>query len=80
MEFFIYLLEVKKLSVSTIKGYRSAISHVLGRSYPACGESMLTDLFKGFQMSVAQRPKNTLPKWDLPVVLHYLMQDRKDLR
>ena len=80
MEFFIHLLEYKSLSVSTIKGYRAAISHVLGRSYPACCEDMLTDLFKGFSMSAVQTPKNTLPRWDLPVVLYYIMQDHKELR
>ena len=80
MEFFIHLLEDKKLSLSTIKGYRSAISHVLGRSYPACCEEMLTDLFKGFSSSLTIKPKNSLPKWDLPVVLYHLMQERSDLR
>lgn len=80
MEFFIDLVEVKKLAVSTVKGYRAAISHVLGRSYPACSEEMLTDLFKGFTASAAPKQKNNLPKWDLPVVLYYLMQDKTDLR
>ena len=80
MEFYIYLLELKKLSVTTIKGYRSSIAHVLGKSYPACSEDMLTELFRGFTMSSTQRPRNLLPKWDLPVVLYYLMQDKSDLR
>ena len=80
IDFLIYLFEDRKLSVSSIKGYRSAISHVLGRSYPKDSTDMMGEVLRGMT-AVANTPaKSRLPKWDMTVVLNHLSKPSTNLR
>lgn len=80
IDFLIYLFEDRKLSVSSIKGYRSAISHVLGRSYPSDSTDMMGEVIRGMT-AVAHTPaKSRLPKWDMTVVLKHLSKPSTNLR
>lgn len=69
-DFFIFLFDVKKLAVSTIKGYRSMISHTLSfRGSVSIGsDPNLSELFRAFEL---KRPvtRSLTPKWDLSCVL-----------
>ena len=69
-DFFVYLFDVKKLSVSTIKGYRSMISHTLsfrGRS-DIGSDTSISELMRALEL---KRPvsRSLAPKWDLACVL-----------
>ena len=72
-EFLNWLFEVKKLSVSTIKGYRSAIARVMKRSMGVdiFQDNVLSDLIANFHIERPFCPV-TLPKWDLNIVLNSL--------
>ena len=67
VHFVCYRFETFKLSVSCIKGYRSAISNTL-RFSDCTSDPIITDLFKGFYL---QRPvsRSLTPKWNLTCVL-----------
>ena len=69
-DFFIFLFDEKKLSVSTIRGYRSMLSQTLSFRKPcAIGtDSVLSDLIRSFEL---RRPvsRSLAPKWDLSHVL-----------
>ena len=72
-QFFNYLFSNKEMSVSSIKGYRSALARVFrstnGLELSDC--QIIKDLFKNFSV---ERPFSTrqLPKWDLSIVLKSL--------
>lgn len=70
VDFFCYLFDDLKLSVTSIKGYRSAISNTLKFSDAAdiTSSSIITDLLKGFLL---RRPvhRSLTPKWNLTCVL-----------
>lgn len=80
VEFMIYLFEDRKLSVSSIKGYRSAVSHVLGRSFPKDSADMVGEVLRGMTAVTNQPAKSRIPKWDMTVVLHHLSKPTTDLR
>ena len=69
-DFLSYLFREEKASVSTIKGYRSAISNTLKFSVgPTIGsDPFISDLIRNFDI---QRPvtKSLTPKWNLTCVL-----------
>ena len=72
-DFLLFLRDVKKFSLPTIKGYRSAIALVLKPAGTDVTNSPeLTALVRSFALEI---PRNTskLPKWDLSVVLASLL-------
>ena len=75
-DFLIFLFNVKKHQVSTIKGYRSMITNTLKfRSSVNFGNHpVLSELIKSFQ---TQRPveRSLAPKWDLAFVLTVLCKE-----
>jgi hypothetical protein len=75
-DFFIFLFEEKNLAVSTIRGYRSAISKVYRvLNLPDPGQDLdLSALIRNFQLH-RPRSQRLVPKWDLDVVLAYLDSD-----
>ena len=71
-DFLLYLHEVKKLSVSGIRGYRSMLSLVFRWKLPdLSSSSVIKDLIRSFYI---QRPVRRIspPEWDLDVVLRAL--------
>ena len=72
LEYFVYLRDEKRLSLSAIKGYRAAISSIqpwVGR------DDNFSLLFKSFE----KFEPNLLSKaisWNLDVVLNYLLGER----
>lgn len=75
-DFFLYLFNVKKYQVSTIKGYRSMLSNTLKFKEGYCigSDPVISELMKSFQI---QRPitRSISPKWDLAYVLTYLSKE-----
>ena len=76
-DFFTHLFDDKKLSVSTIKGYRSCIANTLSfvRSGAKIGsDPILSELIRSFELS---RPvsHSLAPKWDLSCVLWSLTKE-----
>ena len=72
-DFLLWLWEVKKLSVSSIKAYRSMLALVFRFKLPELGEHhVLRDLIRSFAV---ERPACAPlpPSWDLNIVLHHLM-------
>ena len=69
-DFLIFLFDKKKLAVSTIKGYRSMISHTLSfrRKSSIGSDPILSELIRSFEL---RRPisHSLAPKWDLSCVL-----------
>ena len=69
-DFLIYLFDTKHLSVSTIKGYRSTISHTLAfrKASKVCADPSISELIRAFEL---RRPvsRSLTPKWDLSCVL-----------
>ena len=68
-DFFVFLFEEKKLAISTIKGYRSMISHTLAfRSSKVCSDPSISELMRAMEL---KRPvsRSLTPKWDLSCVL-----------
>ena len=69
-DFLVFLFDERKLSVSTIKGYRSMISHTLSFRHRSsvCSDPMISELIRGFEL---KRPvsRSLTPKWDLACVL-----------
>ena len=85
-DFLLWLWKVRKLSVQSIRGYRSMLSSVFRFQLPSIGEdSVLRDLIRSFEI---QRPRcpSVTPSWDLNIVLKDLMSEayeplgQKDLR
>ena len=73
-DFLLYLRNERKLSVSCIKGYRSALSSVFkySRNVDIHSDPVISDLITAFEKEVPRR-RLSPPKWDLDVVLRYLM-------
>jgi len=73
-DFLNYLFTEKRLSISSIRGYRTALGKVLsyGSGLDLTNCSILTDLISAF---ARQRPQihPEFPKWDLHVVLNSMM-------
>ena len=69
-DFFVYLFDVKNLSISTIKGYRSTISNTLAfhKKSKVCHDPAIVELIKSLEL---KRPicRSLTPKWDLSCVL-----------
>lgn len=86
-DFLVYLFDTKKLSVSTIRGYRSMISHTLSfqGSKSIGSDPSLSELVKALEL---RRPvaRSLAPKWDLSCVLWSLTKtpfeplDQADLK
>ena len=73
-DFLLFLHYKKKLSISSIKGFRSMLAMVFGVSCPEISSSkVLRDLLRSFYL---QRPVRSLqaPSWDLIKVLDSLRQ------
>ena len=73
-DFLLFLFSEKKLSISTIKGYRSCLSQVMSaRGIDISSNSDLNLLVRSFTV---ERPlaHREIPRWDLLVVLRYLMK------
>ena len=74
-DFLIYLFDDKKLSLSSIKGYRSMISHTLAftKSSQVCADPAISELVRAMELS---RPvsRTLAPKWDLACVLGSLIK------
>ena len=71
-KFFIYLWEVKKLAVSTIKGFRSVLHSVLRHNGINVSEDPdISDVIRSF---IIERPvkKRGSVAWNIDVVLRYL--------
>ena len=70
VDFFCYLFDTLKLSVASIKGYRSAISNTLkfSKSADCTADPIISDLIKGFAL---RRPvsRSLTPEWNLTYVL-----------
>ena len=62
-----HLRDERRLTITTIKGYRAAIASVQSR---VGTNGYLTSLFRSF--TVAAPPSQPLPRWYLDVVLRYL--------
>ena len=68
-DFFIHLREDKSLSVSAIKGFRSALSQIFRlRGLDLSTSPEITALLKNFALEIPSRPLR-LPQWDLSLVL-----------
>ena len=72
-DFLLFLREVKKLSVSCIKGYRAALSSVFkfSEGLNIGSNPVISDLISAFEKEVPRR-RFVPPKWDLDIVLRYL--------
>ena len=73
-DFFLFLRNTKRLSISAIRGYRSALAPVLRQS----GVDLTTDkdlaaLLRSFAVSCPPR-SSRLPAWDLSLVLRSLLR------
>ena len=77
--FFFFLFQEKKLAVSTIKGYRTAIGRTLPLSISTVESQYITDFLRSISL---QRPpvSSRIPGWDLAVVLDYLANEFEPLR
>ena len=72
--FLIWLSNARKLSVSAIKGYRSALAHTWrasGAQDPSV-DPVIAQMVRGFELD-RPRTRQTLPPWNLSVVLNYLL-------
>ena len=73
-DFLIFLFEEKKLAISSIQGYRSCISKVfLARGIDISHDRDLNMLVRNFAI---ERPvqHREAPRWDLMIVLRFLMK------
>ena len=72
-DFLFWLHRSRKLSVSSILGYRSMISSVFRFKIPEISSPpVITDLIRPFKVKAPARPVHP-PAWDLDVVLRYLI-------
>ena len=69
-DFLVFLFDTKNLSLSSIKGYRSMISHTLAfhKASKACSDPAISELIRALEL---KRPvsRSLTPKWDLSCVL-----------
>ena len=74
-DFLLHLQTDKNSSISTIKGYRTAIAKVLlyTSGTDLSSSSVLSDLIKALEHKRPQL-RNRFPKWDLTLVLNSLME------
>ena len=71
-DFFIHLHEVRKFSLPAIRGYRSALAHLLRhRGVDLTASEELKLLLRNFALSVPPRQLRP-PPWDVNVVLTFL--------
>lgn len=75
VDFLIELFTERQLSVTAIKGYKSAIASTLRvlSTWDLRWEDQITPLFRGMLLE-RPRPVHNTPKWDLSVVLKVLMR------
>ncbi|MPC82569.1 hypothetical protein E2C01_077244 [Portunus trituberculatus] len=72
-DFFLFLFESKRLSVSAIRGYHCALAPVLRQSgIDLSTDQDLSSLFRSFVVSCPPRLPR-LPAWDLSLVLRSLL-------
>ena len=72
-DFLYWLRFTKGLSVSSLRGYRSALSAVFRFHLPSLSsDPVLQDLLRSFRLSSAERVMRP-PAWDLSKVLQYLV-------
>ena len=72
-DFLYWLRFTKGLSVSSLRGYRSALSAVFRFHLPSLSsDPVLRDLLRSFRLSSAERVMRP-PAWDLSKVLQYLV-------
>ena len=75
-KFLIYLWEKKKLSVGTIKGYRSTLNSVLRHSGMAISmDQDVSDVIRSFMVERPMQDKEKV-MWNVDVVLKYLCSKR----
>jgi hypothetical protein len=68
-EFLLFLFEEKKFSISTVKGYRSALSRVLNSdALDVTGDRDLSALIRSLELRRPAIPRRA-PRWDLSLVL-----------
>ena len=73
-EFFLFLRDSKRLSVSALRGYRCALAPVLRQSgIDISSDKDLSSLFRSFAVSCPPRSPR-LPAWDLSLVLRSLLR------
>ena len=75
-EFFIYLWEVKKLAVSTIKGFRSVLQSVLRHvDFEVSSNQDISDVIRSF---IVERPpiRKATVAWNVDIVLKYLCSEK----
>lgn len=74
-DFLIFLFEIKNLSPSSIKGYRSAISSTLKHIAPVdiFNSPILTDIIRSMELE-KPTPSHIVPQWDLSLVLRVLKE------
>ena len=75
-DFLCYLFNTKHLSLTTLQGYRSAISSVLkcyNREH-ITQDPIISRLIQGFRRILPRKPRFILPKWNLALVLKCLSQ------
>ncbi|XP_064113369.1 uncharacterized protein LOC135220008 [Macrobrachium nipponense] len=71
-DFLLHLRNIDKLSVPTIKGYKSMLSTVFRhRGLDLSNNKDLHDLLRSFETSKIPRPR--IPSWNLDFVLKFLM-------
>ena len=71
-DFLTWLRSTRRLSVSSIRGYRSMLSAVFCFHLPSLSsDPVLRDLLRSFKLSSAERVLRP-PAWDLAKVLRYL--------
>ena len=72
-DFLYWLRFIKGLSVSSLRGYRSALSAVFRFHLPSLSsDPVIRDLLRSFRLSSAERVLRP-PAWDLSKVLQYLV-------
>ena len=73
-EFLLYLFRDKQLATITLKGYRSALSSLIAsRGLDISHDPDLNALIRSFYMERTRTIRET-PRWDLSLVLRYLMR------
>ena len=73
-DFFLFLWTNKRLSLPSIRGYRSALAPVLRQAgLDISTDKDLSDLFRGLANSTPSRPQR-LPAWDVSLVLRSLLR------
>ncbi len=73
-DFLIFLFKDRKAALSTIQGYRSALSHtwLAAGVRNVAADPVISKLITGFGIERPRIPV-CVPPWNLSVVLHYLM-------